>query len=126
MVVMIIVSAAIGLVIVDNQKSWGTMYANINSDIVGDGFAARKRFDSVIRSSSGGQIQIAENGQWIEVNYYASAESSSVDRYGKFYTYNGSLYYEYGQLNPKKKIAIDTICEMLRNASSEKRDYQLR
>ena len=50
--VMSIVGFAIGVVIVDGQISWNVMYERINSDIVSDGYAARHKFDSVMRSAS--------------------------------------------------------------------------
>ena len=120
MAVMIIVAAAIGGIIVDNQRSWSVLYAQVNSDIVTDGFVARKKFDTVMRSASGSQIDIADNGQSIEVNYYASDASTSIDRYGKFFIYNNTLYYEYGKLEPKEKIATETICSNVTKCTFKK------
>ena len=111
MVVMVIVATAIGAVIVDNQRSWGVMYAKINSDVASGSFAARKKFDSVIRSASGEKVLLDIDGKWIEVYYYASYASTAVDRYGKFYAADGDLNYEYGQLNPKATIDVETVCE---------------
>ena len=50
--IMVIVGLAIGVVIVDGQTGWNTMYDRINSDVVTDGYVARKKFDAVIRNAN--------------------------------------------------------------------------
>jgi len=109
--VMSIVGFAIGVVIVDGQTSWNVMYERINSDIVSDGYAARHKFDSVMRSASSGQVVLAGDGSWIEVYSYASAASSAVDRYWRFYAMDGDLNAEYGQLDPRSTLSTETVCE---------------
>ncbi len=110
-VVMLIVGLAIGVVIVDGQTGWNTMYDRLNSDVVTDGYVARKKFDVVMRSASRGQSLIAGDGSWIEVYYYASPFSTVVDRYARFYVADGDLNFEYGQLEPRATLGVETICE---------------
>jgi hypothetical protein len=109
--VMIIVSLVIGAVMVDGQIGWNTMYEHIYSDVVTDGYVARKKFDNVMRNASSSQFVLADDGSWIEVYYYANASSTAVDRYAYFYVTNGELKLEYGQLSPKEEIGVETICE---------------
>jgi prepilin-type N-terminal cleavage/methylation domain-containing protein len=109
--VMSIVGFAIGVVVVDAQTGWNVMYRRINSDIVSDGYAARNKFDSVMRSASSSQVVLAGDGGWIEVYSYASAASSAVDRYWRFYVSGGDLYAEYGQLEPRSTLSTETVCE---------------
>ena len=109
--VMSIVGFAIGVVIVDGQIGWNVMYERINSDIVSDGYAARNKFDSVMRSASSSQVVLGGDGSWIEVYSYASADSSSVDRYWRFYAMDGDLNAEYGQLEPRTTLNTETVCE---------------
>lgn len=109
-VMMIIVGFAIGVVIVDGQTGWNTMYERINSDVVTDGYVARKKFDAVMRNASRSRFVLASDGSWIEVYYYADASSIVVDRYARFYVAGGDLNIEYGQLGPREAVSVEMIC----------------
>jgi prepilin-type N-terminal cleavage/methylation domain-containing protein len=109
-VIMLVVGLAIGVVIVDGQTGWNTMYDRLNSDVVTDGYVARKKFDAVMRSASREQTLVASDGSWIEVYYYASPSSAVVDRYARFYAADGDLNFEYGQLEPRSTLGVDTVC----------------
>ncbi len=109
-VIMVIVGLAIGVVIVDGQTGWNTMYDRINSDVSMDGYAARKKFDVVMRNASRGQSVLAQDGSWIEVYSYASSASGSVDRYWRFYVADGDLNLENGELEPRVTLTVDTVC----------------
>lgn len=106
-----IVVSAIGIVIVDGQRCWQVLYSRTNSDVVTDGYVARKKFDAVIRKASGEKILADSNGDWLEVYYYASDSSTVVDRYARFYTADSDLNIEYGELNPRKTLDIETVSE---------------
>ena len=108
-VIMVIVGLAIGVVIVDGQTSWNNMYDSINSDVSMDGYAARKKFDVVIRSASRGQSMLAGDGSWVEVYSYASSASTVVDRYWRFYVADGDLNLESGQLEPSATLNVETV-----------------
>ncbi len=110
-VIMVIVGLAIGVVIVDGQTGWNAMYDRMNSDVSMDGYAARKKFDVVMRRASRGQSVLAGDGSWIEVYSYASSASSVVDRYWRFYVADGDLNLEYGQLEPRLTLNVETVCE---------------
>jgi len=110
-VIFLIVGLAIGVVIVDGQTGWNTMYDRLNSDVVTDGYVARRKFDAVMRSASRSQSLVASDGSWIEVYYYASPSSTVVDRYARFYTADGDLNFEYGQLEPRATLGVETVCE---------------
>lgn len=108
--IMVIVGFAIGVVIVDGQTGWNHMYDRINSDVVTDSYVARRKFDSVMRSASRGRFVLDSAGNWIEVYYYANYHSVALDRYARFYTADGDLNLEYGQLNPRATLGVETIC----------------
>lgn len=110
-VIMVIVGLAIGVVIVDGQIGWNTMYERINSDVVTDGYVVRKKFDTVMRNASRNRFVLADDGSWIEVYYYADASSTVVDRYARFYVADSDLKLEYGQLEPSEVIGSETLCE---------------
>mgnify|MGYP001047132124 CR=1 FL=1 len=110
-VIMLIVGLAIGVVIVDGQSGWSFMYERINSDVVTDGYVARKKFDSVMRSASREKLLLGDAGSWIEVYYYATASSTVLDRYARFYVADGDLNFEYGQLQPRSTLGVETVCE---------------
>ena len=109
-VIMVIVGLAIGVVIVDGQTGWNVMYDRINSDVAMDGYAARKKFDVVMRSASRGQSALGSDGSWIEVYSYATSASTVVDRYWRFYVSDGDLNLEYGELEPRVTLQVETVC----------------
>ncbi len=108
--IMVIVMLAIGMVLVDGQRGWSIQYDRIYSDVVTDGYVARKKFDAVMRRASGETISLGDDGGWVEVCYYADDTSTLVDRYARFYTANGDLNVEYGQLDPKETLSVETVC----------------
>ncbi len=110
-VIMVIVGFAIGVVIVDGQSTWNTMYDRINSDVASDGYVAGKKFDAVMRKASREKSLIDSGGKWIEVYYYDSDASTVVDRYARFYVSDGDLNLEIGQLEPRVTIGVETVCE---------------
>lgn len=109
-VIIVIVIFAIGVVIVDSQRGWNIMYNRIYSDAVTDSYAARRKFDTVMRKASRESFLLDDTGSWLEVYYYADEDSAVVDRYARFYVANGDLNVEYGQLNPKVTQTVETVC----------------
>ena len=109
-VIMLIVGSAIGAVIVDSQRGWNLIYDHINSDVVTDGYVARKKFDSTVRKASGESISLGDDGSWVEVYYCASDSSTAPDRYARFYKTDSDLKVMYGKLAPKVTLDTDTIC----------------
>jgi prepilin-type N-terminal cleavage/methylation domain-containing protein len=108
--IMSIIALAIGVVIVDSQSSWNVMYDRVNCDVVTDGYVARKKFDAVMRQASREKLVLGDAGGSVEVYYYADSSSTVVDRYARFYTSDGDLNYDYGQLDPRVTLGVETIC----------------
>ncbi len=108
--IMVIVILAIGVALVDGQRGWNIQYDRIYSDVVTDGYVARRKFDAVMRAASRDKFLLDGAGGWVEVYYYADDTSTVVDRYARFYTANGDLNVEYGQLNPKETLSVETVC----------------
>jgi len=108
--IIVIVVLAIGMVLVDSQRGWNIQYDRLYSDVVTDGYVARRKFDAVMRSASGDKFLLDDAGSWVEVYYYADDTSTVVDRYARFYVADGNLNVEYGQLNPKATLTIETVC----------------
>jgi type II secretory pathway pseudopilin PulG len=109
-VIMIFVVLAIGMALVDGQRGWNYMYDRVYSDIVTDGYVARRKLDAVLRKASREKFLIDPAGSWVEVYYYASDASTVLDRYARFYTTGSTLNVEYGQLNPTSTLSIETVC----------------
>lgn len=105
-----IVIFGVSLMLADGQRGWQTMYARIQSEVVTDGYVARKAFDAIMRKASKKKVLSDDTGSWIEVYYYADANSTSPDRYARFYVADGDLNLEYGKLNPKETVTVQTIC----------------
>jgi hypothetical protein len=111
-VLAVIVTLGLSIILADSQRGWHTMYNRIYSDVVTDGYSARRAFDNVLRKASGEKYFVDDSSGWIEVYYYADANSISVDRYARFFcNENGQLNIEYGSLNPTQTQAIQTVCE---------------
>ena len=108
--VMVIVVLAIGVALVDGQRGWSIQYDRIYSEVVTDGYVARRKFDAVTRTASRDRFLLDPAGSWVEVYYYADDTSTVVDRYARFYTANGDLNIEYGQLDPKVTLSTETVC----------------
>ena len=107
----LIVIIAIGAVLAGSQRDWNRMYNRACGDIVTDGYIARRAFDAVIRKASKERFLLDEDGDWLEVYYYADEDSAVVDRYARFYESGGELKIEYGKLEPKATLSVQTICE---------------
>ena len=109
--VMVIVILSVAIILVDGQRSWNAMYNRIYSDVVTDGHIARRTFDRVIRKASRDKIALDDAGLWVEVRYYQDANSTIVDRYARFYEADGQLNIEYGKLDPRETLNVQTVCE---------------
>ena len=107
-----IVMFGIGAMVVDSQRGWQRMYNRIYSDVATDSYVARKTFDSVIRKASGEMLLLDDAGSWLEVYYYADANSAVVDRYARFSYDEGDsqLSIEYGIVEPRQTLSIQTVC----------------
>lgn len=108
--IMVIIVSAVGMVLFDSQRGWNFMYNRLYSDVVADSYAARKKFDVVMRKASQDGFLLDDAGSWIEVYYYASDSSPVVDRYARFYEADGDLNLEYGQLSPRSTFGVETVC----------------
>jgi len=111
MVLSTIVLLVVGIVLADSQRGWNKMYNRTYCDVVTDGYIARKMFDAVMRRASGERLLLDEGGNWVEVYYYADGDSPVVDRYARFYESEGSLNVEYGELDPRATLSVNTVCE---------------
>ncbi len=110
MAIMLIVVLAIGIALVDGQRGWSIQYDRIYSDVITDGYVARRKFDAVMRTASRDKFLLDGAGSWVEVYYYADDTSTVVDRYARFYVANGNLNVEYGQLDPTATLSVETVC----------------
>lgn len=117
MLVMIIAAFTIGAVIVDGQNGWSNMYNHINSDVVTDGYVVRKKFDAVMRKASSDKIFVENNNTSVTVYYYSSDLATVVDRYACFFESEGDLNLEYGQLDPRVTLSVETVCHDVSSCS---------
>ena len=105
----------VGMLLVDSQRGWNTMYSRTYSDVSSDSHVARRRFDSVVRNASSQGILLDESGAWVEVYYYSNPNSAIVDSYARFYGSNNQLLIEYGALNPRQTLDTEIICGNVSN-----------
>lgn len=112
-VLAIVALLGISIMLADSQRGWNRMYSRIYSDVATDSYVARKAFDGVIRKASREKYLLDDAGAWIEVYYYADANSAVVDRYARFFCVGepgGTLNVEHGGLDPRETLTISTIC----------------
>lgn len=109
------VVVGVGMLLVDSQRGWNTMYSRTYSDVSTDSHVVRRRFDSVVRNASNQGVLLSADGSWVEVYYYSDPNSAVVDQYARFYTYsngdNTQLIIEYGAVQPRQTLNTETICE---------------
>ena len=108
--VALIVFLGVGFAVSDSHQSWNALYSRVYSDVVSDACVARRRFDAVVRNAAEEFCWVDSTGDWLEVCYYADANSITADRYARFFTANGQLNIEYGNVDPRETLSIQTIC----------------
>jgi len=91
------------------------MYQRAHSDVVTDAYIARKTFDAVIRKASRENLLLDDAGQCLEVAYYAGEDSTSLDRYARFYLAGDELKIDYGQLDPRSRLTTQTVSRNVSN-----------
>lgn len=106
-----IVMFGVAIILADSQRGWNAMYNRTYSDVVTGGHVARRTFDRVIRKASADNIALDGAGLWVEVYYYQDANSIIVDRYARFYESDGQLNIEYGSLDPRETLNVQSVCE---------------
>ncbi len=99
-VISTVVVLGLGSVLADNQRGWQMMYNRTYSDVVTDAYTARIAFDSIVRKASSQRYKLDLTGQYVEIYYYQDSSSTEPDRYAMFYTADGQLLVDYGNLDP--------------------------
>ncbi len=107
-----IVILGMGVILVDNQKGWSTMYDRTFSDVVTDAYIARDVFVKVARKSSMKASAIGSAGEFIQIYYYQDPAATTPDRYAKFYISSGSLLVDYGDLDPGSWTTLSVLSTM--------------
>ncbi len=102
---------AVGAVFSDSQKAWNTTYTKANSGITLDSQLASKAFEATIRRATCQQYTIDTANQWVEVYYFASDASTTIDRYAKLYVNGGTFVIEHGVFDPRETLNTIPICD---------------
>jgi hypothetical protein len=108
LVTMILILGA-AFIVTDSQRMWGRIYSRANSNVVQEGFIARKTFERLVRKASGEGFLVDPAGFWLEVYYYASDSSTTLDRYARLYESAGELVVEEGILEPRETLNVRTV-----------------
>ena len=124
MALSMIVLLGMGVILVDNQKGWSTMYDRTYSDVVTDAYIARDVFVKVARKSSMKASAIDSDREYIQLYYYQNPAATIPDRYAKFYVFSGSLLVDYGDLEPGtwNTLSVLSTMTLARNVDSVKFD----
>jgi hypothetical protein len=108
----VIVILGVTMIMADGQKGYNRIYDRAFSGLAREAYVVRSDFDSIVRKACNNKVLIANDGSWLEIYYYESDESATVDRYAKLFYDQGDseLNVEYGQLNPKATVSIKKMC----------------
>ena len=104
-----VVVLSLGFALYESQRGWNKTYDRVYSDVVTGGHIAQRVFDTIVRKSSQ-RFLIDNTGDWIEVYYYADANSLQVDRYARFEQSGSKLCVEYGGRNPREILDTQVLC----------------
>lgn len=102
---------SVGFVFSDSQKAWNKTYIKANSAIMLDSHRAGKAFEATVRKASSEKYLLDPEGRWVEVYYFASNNSTKLDRYARLYVSGGTFNIENGIPDPKQTLYTTTICE---------------
>jgi prepilin-type N-terminal cleavage/methylation domain-containing protein len=106
----LVVMLGVGVLLVDSQNGWNRLYNRAFSDVVTDTYVARNMFNGAVRKATADGFLVDENGNGIEVYYYADDNSTVVDRYARLYALDGDLNLERGKLDPEVTLEVQTVC----------------
>jgi hypothetical protein len=109
-VVSVIVIGTVAVVLVDGMRGWNRMYSRVYADVVTDSHVARRMFEVEVRKASRERFLVDKDGDWLEIYYYFSSASPEPDRYARFYTSDGDLNVEYGIVEPRETLRVQTVC----------------
>jgi len=115
-----IVISGVGFILVSGHRGWHAMFNSVYSDVVTDGYVARRTFDRMVRRSS--KAVIDANVPSLMLRYYASPSSKFLDRYALFYVSGGKLKVEYGKVASlgNEVISTHTICSNVQSCVFKK------
>jgi len=105
-----IVMAGLGVLLADSLRGWSSIYDRAYADVVTDGYVAVNRFDNIMRRAVTEGFSIDEDGDWVEIRYYQSEDSTEADRYARLYESDGSLKIKLGQVDPRLELAEQILC----------------
>lgn len=115
MIIMVIPILVIGIILADSHRGWNIMYNRTYADVVTDSYVTRKVFDAIVRKANSG---LSED-DWLEVYYYADADSPDIDRYARFYEDGGQLIVERGIIEPREALSTRAICDNVSSCAFE-------
>jgi Tfp pilus assembly protein PilV len=87
-------------IMASNQKEYNRTYQRVNGATVREAQQARTVFNLSVRKSSIRSYRLGSANEYVEVFWYASATSTTLDRYTRFYLSGTDLVAETGQLTP--------------------------
>ncbi len=121
MISLIVVLSA-GMILAGNQKGWSAMFDRVYSDVVTDGYVAKRGFDAIVRKSSifARLPVLGSTNEFVEVYYYDNVNSAEPDRWARFYTSGGELLVDHGNIDPSTGNTLTAWASMplARNVTS--------
>ena len=102
---------SVGFVFSDSQKAWNKTYTKANNAIMLDSHCAGKAFEATVRKASCERYLLDPENRWVEVYYFASGTSTTLDRYARLKVEGGTFYIEHGIPDPRQTLYTTPICQ---------------
>lgn len=86
----VVLTVGISGMLAAGHKNYNTMFERVNSDVVRNGYEARRIFDRIVRKSIIEYVEISEGRDDLTVFYYSDPNDLTLatypNRYARFYT----------------------------------------
>ena len=110
-VILLIAALAVSPALVGAQRGSQRTRSSVASTLVQGGREARLVLQRVVRRASRQSLTLEPGGQWIDLPYYDSPESTQVDRYARLSWVNGGLGLQEGRIDAQgsRQIVSDSV-----------------
>lgn len=92
-----VVTLGTGVLLANNQQSWGNLFDRVYGDPTTGGYSAQSAFDKVCRKASNRKYALSLSGDSLELYYWnVSSTSQTPENYAHFYQDGDQMLVEYG------------------------------
>ncbi len=109
--ILLVAALAVSPALVGAQRGSQRTHNSVASALVRDGRVARLVLQRVARRASRQSLTLGPAGEWIDLSYYESPDSTRVDRYARLSWADGRLSLQEGQIDAQgsRQTLSDTV-----------------